>query len=72
MGAVTGTRVEGERYSAVVALWAEHYSRLAGWCAAIVGDQDVARDVASEAFVRLLSRWRTVVELLWFLDTRPR
>lgn len=41
-------------------LWNLHYAPLAGWCAALVGDRDAAHDIASEAFVRLLSRWITV------------
>lgn len=44
------------------ALWDEHYRQLAGWCQSLVGDVDVAHDVAAEAFVRLLSKWRTVEE----------
>lgn len=41
-------------------LWNLHYAPLAGWCGALVGDRDAAHDIASEAFVRLLSRWITV------------
>lgn len=41
-------------------LWNLHYAPLAGWCRALVGDSDAAHDIASEAFVRLLSRWITV------------
>jgi RNA polymerase sigma-70 factor, ECF subfamily len=55
------------RDEAARALWDEHYARLAGWCAALVGDQDAAHDIASEAFVRLLSRWVTVREPRGFL-----
>ena len=42
------------------ALWVEHYPALAGWLRSLVGDVDVAHDLAAEAFTRLLSRWRTV------------
>lgn len=42
------------------AVWDEHYAPLAGWCAALVGDVDVAHDLAAEAFTRLLGRWSTV------------
>jgi RNA polymerase sigma-70 factor, ECF subfamily len=48
-------------------LWHEHYARLAGWCAVLVGDPDVARDVAAEAFTRLLAHWGTVRDPRGFL-----
>ena len=48
-------------------LWDEHYSRLAGWCASLVGDPDVAHEIAAEAFVRLLSRWIKVRDPKGFL-----
>lgn len=48
------------REDAARALWNEHYAPLAGWCATLVGDRDAAHDIASEAFTRLLSRWRSV------------
>lgn len=54
-GAVALSRDEAARV-----LWNQHYGALAGWCAALVGDRDAAHDIASEAFVRLLSRWMTV------------
>ena len=41
-------------------LWNTLYPPLAGWCRALVGDTDIAQDIASEAFVRLLSRQRDV------------
>jgi RNA polymerase sigma-70 factor (ECF subfamily) len=41
-------------------LWNRLYPALAGWCKALTGDTDAAHDVASEAFVRLLSHWRDV------------
>jgi RNA polymerase sigma-70 factor, ECF subfamily len=56
---VAGT-LSGAREEAARALWNEHYSQLAGWCAALVGDRDAAHDIASEAFTRLLGRWVTV------------
>src|SRR3984957_18181736 len=36
------------------------YPRLAGWVRRLVGDDDIAHEIASEAFVRLLARWTTV------------
>ena len=43
-------------------LWNAQYPRLAGWCAAVLGDEDLASDIAMEAFVRVLSRWRRLEE----------
>jgi len=36
------------------------YPRLAGWVRRLVDDDDTAHEIASEAFVRLLSRWSRV------------
>ena len=36
------------------------YPRLAGWTARLVGDQDLSHEIATEAFARLLPRWRSV------------
>ena len=33
------------------------YPKLAGWVRRLVDDDDTAHEIASEAFVRLLSRW---------------
>jgi RNA polymerase sigma-70 factor (ECF subfamily) len=37
-------------------LWLAHYGPLAGWCQALVGDPEVAHDIAAESFARLLGR----------------
>lgn len=37
-------------------LWVAHYGPLAGWCQALVGDPEVAHDIAAESFARLLGR----------------
>jgi RNA polymerase sigma-70 factor (ECF subfamily) len=37
-------------------LWLAHYAPLAGWCQALVGDPEVAHDIAAESFARLLGR----------------
>lgn len=37
-------------------LWLTHYGPLAGWCQALVGDPEVAHDIAAESFARLLGR----------------
>jgi RNA polymerase sigma-70 factor (ECF subfamily) len=36
------------------------YPKLAGWVRRLVDDDDTAHEIASEAFVRLLSKWTTV------------
>jgi RNA polymerase sigma-70 factor, ECF subfamily len=36
------------------------YAKLAGWVRRLVDDNDTAHEIASEAFVRLLSRWTRV------------
>ena len=38
-------------------LFASSYPKLAGWVRRLVDDDDTAHEIASEAFVRLLSRW---------------
>lgn len=45
---------------AVHAVFAAHYGQLAGWTAHLVGDRDLGHDLATEAFVRLLSHWKDV------------
>lgn len=46
-----------------------HYAPLAGWCRRMTGDEEVAHDVAAEAFVRLISRWDRVDEPRAYLYT---
>ena len=41
-------------------LFTAAYPRLAGWARKLVGDDDVAHDIASEAFTRLMGRWSKV------------
>ena len=36
------------------------YPKLAGWARRLVDDDETAHEIASEAFVRLLSRWTRV------------
>jgi RNA polymerase sigma-70 factor, ECF subfamily len=38
-------------------LFAAHYPKLAGWVRRLVDDDETAHEIASEAFVRLLSKW---------------
>ncbi|MFF2650067.1 RNA polymerase sigma factor [Streptomyces sp. NPDC058045] len=49
------------------ALFATAYPRLAGWCRTLVRSDDLAHEIASEAFTRLWSRWRTVDEPVPYL-----
>ncbi len=49
------------------ALYDEHYPRLAGWAATVLGSDADGHDVASEAFTRLYARWRGVQDPRKFL-----
>lgn len=42
--------------------YALEFSRLAGYCRALVGSDSAARDIAQEALVRVFSRWVTVTQ----------
>jgi RNA polymerase sigma-70 factor (ECF subfamily) len=44
-------------------LFAAHYPKLAGWVRRLVDDDDTAHEIASEAFVRLLSKWQRLDKL---------
>jgi RNA polymerase sigma-70 factor, ECF subfamily len=48
-------------------LFAAHYGRLAGWCSRLVGDEQLAHEIASEAFTRLLTKWRGVEDIRGYL-----
>jgi RNA polymerase sigma-70 factor (ECF subfamily) len=48
-------------------LFTSHYARLAGWCSRLVGDEQLAHEIASEAFTRLLSKWRGVEDIRGYL-----
>jgi len=49
----TGARMLAEE------LFTAHYPKLAGWVRRLVDDDETAHEIASEAFVRLLSKWTT-------------
>lgn len=51
------------------AIFRAHYAPLAGWCRRMVGDEEVAHDIAAESFVRLLGRWSTVTDPRAYLYT---
>jgi RNA polymerase sigma-70 factor (ECF subfamily) len=44
-------------------LFAANYPKLAGWVRRLVDDDDTAHEIASEAFVRLLSKWTSIDKL---------
>ncbi|MGH3252756.1 MAG: RNA polymerase sigma factor, partial [Trebonia sp.] len=56
----TGT---GARRILAGQLFAAHYPKLAGWVRRLVDDDDTAHEIASEAFVRLLSKWTSAHKL---------
>jgi RNA polymerase sigma-70 factor (ECF subfamily) len=61
MGGLVRSEASGELTAATVdtrahELWLAHYGPLAGWCQALVGDPEVAHDIAAESFARLLGR----------------
>jgi RNA polymerase sigma factor (sigma-70 family) len=55
-GDVSGHVTVGTPATGARELWLVHYGPLAGWCQALVGDPEVAHDIAAESFARLLGR----------------
>ena len=49
-----------EAHAAFSEFYASEFGRLAGYCRALVGSENAARDIAQEALVRVFSRWVTV------------
>lgn len=60
---VTETSGTGARRILAEQLFAAHYPKLAGWVRRLVDDDDTAHEIASEAFVRLLSKWTSIDKL---------
>lgn len=60
---VTGTSGTDARQVLAEQLFASHYPKLAGWVRRLVDDDDTAHEIASEAFVRLLSKWTSIDKL---------
>jgi RNA polymerase sigma-70 factor (ECF subfamily) len=61
-GAETGpyavvTAKTGSRAALAEQLFTDTYPKLAGWVRRLVDDEETAHEIASEAFVRLLSKW---------------
>jgi RNA polymerase sigma-70 factor (ECF subfamily) len=61
-GLAVPARESEDAESAVRELYDVHYARLAGWTAKLVGDPDLAHDLATEAFVKLFRDFRRVDE----------
>jgi RNA polymerase sigma-70 factor (ECF subfamily) len=55
-GEVSGHLAAGTADTHAHELWIAHYGPLAGWCQALVGDPEMAHDIAAESFARLLGR----------------
>ena len=51
------TANKGSRAAQAEQLFTANYPKLAGWVRRLVDDEDTAHEIASEAFVRLLSKW---------------
>ena len=60
---VTEASGTGARRILAEQLVAAHYPKLAGWVRRLVDDDDTAHEIASEAFVRLLSKWTSIDKL---------
>ena len=56
----TAGEVHEDAADAAEELFKGVYPKLAGWVRRLVDDDDTAHEIASEAFVRLLSRWTRV------------
>lgn len=54
--------IDLEVETSVRAVYDAQFGRLAGWTTKLVGDRDLAHDLATEAFVKLLRNWSTVRE----------
>ena len=55
--ALQGGASKAGRRAAAEQLFATNYPKLAGWVRRLVDDEETAHEIASEAFVRLMSRW---------------
>ena len=59
-GSAVAARLRLADQQAAEELFNAHYPRLAGWVRRLVDDDETAHEIASEAFTRLLARWRTL------------
>jgi len=58
-----GTSGTAARQVLAEQLFAANYPKLAGWVRRLVDDDETAHEIASEAFVRLLSKWASIDKL---------
>src|SRR5450756_1903597 len=58
-----GTSRTVARQALAEQLFAANYPKLAGWIRRLVDDDETAHEIASEAFVRLLSKWSSIDKL---------
>jgi RNA polymerase sigma factor (sigma-70 family) len=42
------------------AFYTAHYTRVAGYCWRLVGERELAHDLAQESFARMVARWRRI------------
>jgi RNA polymerase sigma-70 factor, ECF subfamily len=59
----SGTSRTAARQALAEQLFATNYPKLAGWIRRLVDDDETAHEIASEAFVRLLSKWSSIDKL---------
>ena len=55
--AIAAPRVTREPAPDFAVFYADHYARVARYCFRLVRDEELARDLAQEAFARLYTRW---------------
>lgn len=55
--ALTGSADVPGQFERFHALYDEQFGRVAGYCYRLTGDHELSRDLAQEAFARLLGRW---------------
>jgi RNA polymerase sigma-70 factor, ECF subfamily len=59
-GSTVAARLRAADQQAAEDLFNAAYPRLAGWVRRLVDDDETAHEIASEAFTRLLARWRSL------------
>ncbi len=53
---------ERSAQDAVREIYDVHFGRLVGWATPLLSDRDLAHDVATDAFIKLLNHWGTVTD----------
>lgn len=48
--------------AAVREVYDAHFGRLVGWATPLLSDRDLAHDVATDAFIKLINHWDTVID----------